>query len=126
MAYQIPPEIAMKVARKLGLPPLDVDGDPTWIWLPPRDRVLQLAGMMEMRLRKHDDDWGAQGWREMTPEQLLDRIEEKTQDLFSYYDQFMAGSGDSEAVKRAAADLANFGMFVWDLVIQAMESHANG
>jgi len=83
----------------------------------PRSAVLALAFRMEDKLQRHDGRRGADGWKDDDPLALMRRLDEEVAELRSaVVAGDIAGEWDRDAVANEAADVANFAMFVADVI----------
>jgi NTP pyrophosphatase (non-canonical NTP hydrolase) len=78
---------------------------PTWPF------VQNFSHIMEKKLSENRHKGDARGWRESTPGQLVQRIEDEVAEL---KEALMSKQFNPEAVAREAADVANFAMMVAD------------
>lgn len=76
--------------------------------LAPRPKVLAIAELMEQKLRKHDGDFGDDGWLDADPLQLLNRLREESAELEE------AVIEERKDMAEEAADVANLAMMVVD------------
>jgi hypothetical protein len=77
-------------------------------WMLVRPVVRQFAYHLEKVLQEHD--WKG-GWRHVTREVLLKRLEDEVAEL----DRALHDEGAKHDPKREAADVANFALMIWDL-----------
>ena len=75
-----------------------------------RPEVLAFAQLMEAKLRAHDADRGATGWKTATPWDLWRWLEREVGEL-----RLADRNGDLAAIGREAADVANFAMMLADV-----------
>lgn len=73
-----------------------------------RSEITKFAGLMEMKLLKHDSARGQRGWKDGQPDFYLDRIEAIVVELRHAVEQ-------SKSVGIKAADLANHAMILADM-----------
>jgi NTP pyrophosphatase (non-canonical NTP hydrolase) len=72
-----------------------------------RAEVAAFAGLMEDRLRRHDDRRGARGWRVESRHFLFGRLREEVEEL--------RGAVVPDAIAEEAADVANYAMMIADV-----------
>lgn len=84
------------------------------LWPPPvkplalRPKVLAMAELMETKLRKHDADWGDDGWVNADPFDLLVRMRQEGEELEE------AVTEERKDMAEEAADVANLAMMIVD------------
>ena len=78
-----------------------------------RPCVMRFAEAMEERLRKHDKDRGADGWRADTLSSLLERIEEESDELSKAICEYNA-----DKIRDECVDVGNFVMMISDITFQ--------
>lgn len=86
-----------------------------------REPIIQLALVMEEKLRDHDEDRGPRGWINDEPLSLFLRIYDELDELRPLLvDLPMIRGDDFEAIVdkviRECADIANFPMMIMDIV----------
>jgi NTP pyrophosphatase (non-canonical NTP hydrolase) len=84
-----------------------------------RPALARFAARMERTLRTQDHR-GKEGWKNTTPEWLLDRVMQERDELRDAIQAWRSGSRPDretrEAVKHEATDVANFAMMISDLM----------
>ena len=77
-----------------------------------RSDVRWFAELMELKLRKHDHDWGPTGWKDGNPYELLNRINEEMANVRNaVFDRHKT----SEDIISKLADIANYCMMTADI-----------
>ena len=71
---------------------------------------------MEDKLREHDAESGATGWKECWPTWLFKRLREEVDELEQALVRGTDLLEDGEKVAGEAADVANFTMFICDVL----------
>lgn len=70
--------------------------------------------LCEKKLRKHDGDWGTEGWRGYGPEWLLLRLYHETAE----FTVKLHSGASPEDLAEAAADIANQAMMLGDIFLE--------
>jgi hypothetical protein len=74
-----------------------------------RPSVLKFALAMEQNLRKHDTDYGIEGWKDCNSDFLFTRLLKEVTELHqSLY------AADDHSPRHEAVDVANFAMMIFD------------
>jgi NTP pyrophosphatase (non-canonical NTP hydrolase) len=86
--------------------------------LEPRPVIRFLAAFQESALRKHDKTRGEQGWLRESPEWLVTRLVEETEELMLAIQAFRHENDNAGQVIKECADVANFAAMIADVVLR--------
>lgn len=82
-----------------------------------REALKTFAQSMEIELRKNEfrGNWG-----EHDPEEMMAKLWDEVYDLDDQVEAYMNGNGDKDKILKEAVDVANYAMFVADIVMASM------
>ena len=92
-----------------------------------RKPLARFVGVMEYRLRQHDDDRGRRGWSKDSAFDLVRRLKEELLELEAGLIGDAAFVGEYvERIENEAADVANFAMMIADVTRLGATRRPNG